>query len=49
MKKFTKRSVAIVLAIVMLIGLLAVGAGAATYTVKSVKLIALRTLHINFL
>ena len=35
MKKFTKRGVAIVLAIVMLIGLLAVGAGAATYKVKA--------------
>lgn len=35
MKKFTKRGIAIVLAIVMLIGLLAVGAGAATYKVKA--------------
>ena len=35
MKKFTKRGIAIVLTIVMLIGLLAVGAGAATYKVKA--------------
>ncbi len=35
MKKFTKRSIAVVLTIVMLIGLLAAGAGAATYKVKA--------------